>query len=104
MLSFTIAIDYTGSNGEPRLPGSLHYTGGTTPNQYEQSIQMVGQVIEPYDSDGLFPVYGFGGSLNKRGTSHCPVVAAVLLRCCSMSFNKVGMFLQADHNTVNFLI
>jgi len=34
----------------------------------------VGQVIEPYDSDKLFPVYGFGGIPRYMGINailHC---------------------------------
>lgn len=36
-------------------------------NQYEMSIIEVGGILEQYDSDGNFPVYGFGGV-----TGHMP--------------------------------
>ena len=59
-IAFTCAIDYTASNGPHHDPRSLHFIG-PYPNQYEQAIKNVGQVLEPYDADGGFSVYGFGG-------------------------------------------
>lgn len=58
-ISLSIAIDYTGSNGDYTKPDSLHYLGGY--NQYEHAIKSVGAILENYDSDKSFPVYGFGG-------------------------------------------
>ena len=66
------AIDYTASNGNPLSGDSLHFLGAN--NQYEAAIDMVGQVIEPYDFDRSFPVYGFGGiprHMGINGVSHC---------------------------------
>jgi hypothetical protein len=43
-------------------------------NQYEAALYNVGGVIEPYDSDRSFPVYGFGGIPTHMGinqTNHC---------------------------------
>ena len=71
-VSMTCAVDYTASNGNPSDTKSLHYLGGN--NQYETAIFNVGQVIEPYDSDRMFPVFGFGGiprHLGVNGVSHC---------------------------------
>jgi hypothetical protein len=39
----------------------LHFDGPS--NQYADVIKNVGGVVEPYDSDQLFPVFGFGGIL-----------------------------------------
>jgi hypothetical protein len=36
-------------------------------NQYEAAIYHVGNVIEPYDSDRMFPVFGFGGIPRRLG-------------------------------------
>ena len=33
-LNFVVGIDFTGSNGDPRDPSSLHFIGGNRPNQY----------------------------------------------------------------------
>ena len=60
------------SNGNQAYSNSLHYIGEDK-NQYESAILNVGEVIEPYDSDKLFPFYGFGGEPNylNGSTSHC---------------------------------
>jgi hypothetical protein len=57
-ISMVVAIDFTGSNGDPRSSDSLHYIS-RIPNQlneYQQAILNVGRVIEQYDSDKKFPV------------------------------------------------
>ena len=65
------AVDFTGSNGSPSSPSSLHYLS-QYPNQYEQCITAVGEVICPYDSDQQFASYGFGGKLPCTTTvNHC---------------------------------
>ena len=74
-----IAIDFTGSNGDPRLPTSLHHLdpAGRVRNQYQAAIEAVGGVLECYDTDKIFPVFGFGG---------CPVPRKRLLLstvCCA---------------------
>ncbi|XP_067010318.2 copine-8 [Anabrus simplex] len=65
-LSCTIGIDFTASNGDPRSPDSLHYISHH-PNQYEQALSAVGEIIQDYDSDKLFPVFGFGARLPPDG-------------------------------------
>ncbi|XP_071369123.1 copine-3-like isoform X2 [Centroberyx affinis] len=62
-INFTIAIDFTGSNGDPRLPQSLHYINPDGYNEYLAAIWAVGSVIQDYDSDKMFPVFGFGAQL-----------------------------------------
>lgn len=44
-----IAIDFTGSNGDPRSPGSLHYINPQGFNEYLAAIWSVGNVIQDYD-------------------------------------------------------
>ena len=67
-----VAIDYTGSNGEQKNPKSLHYLNPKFPNEYERAILACGEILEQYDTDCLFPVWGFGANI-KKGTSvnHC---------------------------------
>jgi hypothetical protein len=31
-------------------------------NEYQDAIRAVGSVLEKYDSNNLFPLYGFGGT------------------------------------------
>lgn len=76
-INFMVCIDFTGSNGDPRYPNSLHYANPSAfmqgqYNQYEKAIYMIGNVIEFYDSDRMFPVYGFGACRgNMSTTEHC---------------------------------
>ncbi|XP_060064622.1 copine-8-like isoform X2 [Ylistrum balloti] len=69
-LNFTVAIDFTASNGNPASPTSLHYYSPYQPNQYGAAIQAVGEIIQDYDSDKMFPVLGFGGKLPDGSVSH----------------------------------
>lgn len=51
-LELCIAVDFTGSNGDPRRPGTLHYIhpDGNL-NDYEKAITAVGSIIAKYDHD-----------------------------------------------------
>jgi len=69
-ISLIVAIDFTGSNGDPKSAHSLHNINPHTPNEYVQAICSVGSILSVYDYDRKFPVYGFGGHL-PTGTSHC---------------------------------
>lgn len=62
-LNFTIAIDFTGSNGDPTTPQSLHYINPEGYNEYLTAIWAVGNVIQDYDSTKMFPVFGFGAQV-----------------------------------------
>ncbi|XP_031728183.1 copine-3-like [Anarrhichthys ocellatus] len=62
-INFTIAIDFTGSNGDPSSPQSLHYINPEGYNEYLTAIWAVGNVIQDYDSNKMFPVFGFGAQL-----------------------------------------
>ncbi|KAF4519902.1 hypothetical protein B566_EDAN008278 [Ephemera danica] len=67
-INCTIAIDFTGSNGDPLSPQSLHYIGSPhQKNAYEQAINSVVSILQDYDSDKLFPVLGFGARLPPDG-------------------------------------
>lgn len=66
----TFAIDFTASNGDPRSPGSLHFSSSSQMNFYEQAILSVGTIMEDYDSDKQFPVLGFGAKLPGGSISH----------------------------------
>ena len=61
-LQLSVAIDFTGSNGDPRKPGTLHYIDhtGSQLNDYEKALTAVGSIVAKYDSDQKFPMLGFG--------------------------------------------
>ncbi|NXD72272.1 CPNE2 protein, partial [Eolophus roseicapillus] len=62
-LMFTVGIDFTASNGNPQDPSSLHYINPMGTNEYLSAIWAVGQIIQDYDSDKMFPALGFGAQL-----------------------------------------
>ncbi|XP_052182268.1 protein BONZAI 1-like isoform X2 [Diospyros lotus] len=71
-LNFMVAIDFTASNGNPRLPDSLHYNDPSgRPNAYQRAILEVGEVLQFYDSDKRFPAWGFGARPIDGPVSHC---------------------------------
>ncbi len=71
-IGFQIVIDFTGSNGDPRTPGTLHhlahvdpsspfYTPGfDTMSEYMKAIKLLYNVVHGYDSDGMIPLWGYG--------------------------------------------
>ncbi|GJX18935.1 BONZAI 1-like protein, partial [Tanacetum coccineum] len=60
------------SNGNPRLPDSLHYIDYSgRPNEYQKAIQEVGGVLQYYDHDEQFPSWGFGARPFDGPVSHC---------------------------------
>jgi len=76
-LNCVTAIDFTGSNGVPTQPGSLHamLPHGNL-NEYQKAISSVCQIILNYDYDQQVSVFGFGGkprfpTLTMNTTSHC---------------------------------
>ncbi|KAG6701560.1 hypothetical protein I3842_08G171200 [Carya illinoinensis] len=71
-LNFMVAVDFTASNGNPRNPDSLHYIDPSGQlNSYQKAIMEVGEVIQFYDSDRLFPAWVFGGKTFDGTISHC---------------------------------
>lgn len=70
-INLTVAIDFTGSNGAPNLPNSLHYLGAKA-NQYEIAIRSCGDIVAYYDYDQMFPAFGFGGKFyGNPNVDHC---------------------------------
>lgn len=68
----SIAIDFTGSNGRPTQPDSLHYINPNAPNQYQMAINAITSILLNYDTDKKIPAFGFGGIPKMVGkVSHC---------------------------------
>ncbi|GAB1285854.1 Copine-1 [Apodemus speciosus] len=62
-INFTVGVDFTGSNGDPSSPDSLHYLSPTGVNEYLTALWSVGSVVQDYDTDKLFPAFGFGAQV-----------------------------------------
>jgi copine 5/8/9 len=59
-----VAIDFTLSNGDPSKSDSLHYINPHTgTNLYTDALAACLGILENYDDDKEFPVYGFGGKI-----------------------------------------
>ncbi|KAJ8374173.1 hypothetical protein SKAU_G00047530 [Synaphobranchus kaupii] len=66
-INFTVAIDFTASNGNPSQPMSLHYMNPYQLNAYGMALKAVGEIIQDYDTDKMFPALGFGAKLPPDG-------------------------------------
>ncbi|XP_058232188.1 copine-4 isoform X3 [Hemibagrus wyckioides] len=62
-IQFTVAVDFTASNGDPRNSCSLHYIHPYQPNEYLKALVAVGEICQDYDSDKMFPAFGFGARI-----------------------------------------
>uniref|UniRef100_G3RXW2 Copine-6 n=1 Tax=Gorilla gorilla gorilla TaxID=9595 RepID=G3RXW2_GORGO len=69
-ISFTVAIDFTASNGDPRSSQSLHCLSPRQPNHYLQALRAVGGICQDYDSDKRFPAFGFGARIPPNFELH----------------------------------
>ncbi|OMJ84220.1 hypothetical protein SteCoe_14707 [Stentor coeruleus] len=71
-LNFCVAVDFTNSNQVYTKPKSMHYLNPQMPNQYEKAIWEIGSILEAYDSNNCFSIYGFGGIPNgEKAANHC---------------------------------
>ena len=72
--------------GNPSQPTSLHYMSPYQLNAYAMALRAVGEIIQDYDSDKMFPALGFGAKLPPDGrVSH--EFALVRRRTPSRSFS-----------------
>ena len=53
--------------GNPAQPTSLHYMRPYQLNAYAMALKAVGEIIQDYDSDKMFPALGFGAKLPPDG-------------------------------------
>ncbi len=71
-LNLLIGIDFTSSNKSPKEIDSYHYIGNENLNFYEIAIKKCGDIIENYNKNQLFSVYGFGGKLpGEKNVNQC---------------------------------
>jgi len=76
-LKVMLGVDFTGSNKEPSNPASLHAVNPQLGlNEYQKAMSAVCQILQNYDVDQVFPMYGFGGvphypTLNMTSASNC---------------------------------
>ena len=91
-IEMCIAIDFTGSNGDPRVPGTLHYMNPSGQlNDYEKAITAVGGILGRYDTNQRFATWGFGA---KQGGNiqHCFQVGS------EAELHRISSVLEAYRN------
>ena len=64
-INLSIAIDFTGSNGNPNYSDSLHYIKDGFINNYEKSIRACCDILSVYNKNDEYDVYGFGADVNN---------------------------------------
>jgi len=71
-INMIVGLDFTGSNGDPHNPNSLHSLA-YKPNLYEMAIESCCTTVAFYDNNQLFPVFGYGAILEKgtNNVNHC---------------------------------
>eukprot|EP01038_Epipyxis_sp_PR26KG_P008215 gene8215-11116_t len=112
-ISVIVAIDFTGSNGDPVDVNSLHHITPVVTNvksglssgfnEYQQSILSVGSVLEPYDSDKLYNVIGFGAKQRQADGSYSSVQHCFPFNSGS-PVHGVNGILEAYKNVVSDLL
>lgn len=71
-----LAIDFTRSNKGPEVPESIHYQARAgSDSRYTTAIKGIVNVMQGYDLEGKFPVYGFGARIPPTFTACADVFA-----------------------------
>uniref|UniRef100_A0A672L1Y2 Copine 8 n=1 Tax=Sinocyclocheilus grahami TaxID=75366 RepID=A0A672L1Y2_SINGR len=65
--SGTYTFSFIRFPGNPSQPTSLHYMNPYQLNAYAIALKAVGEIIQDYDSDKMFPALGFGAKLPPDG-------------------------------------
>uniref|UniRef100_A0AAR2JMJ7 C2 domain-containing protein n=1 Tax=Pygocentrus nattereri TaxID=42514 RepID=A0AAR2JMJ7_PYGNA len=60
-------ILFSAFEGNPSQSTSLHYMNPYQMNAYAMALKAVGEIIQDYDSDKMFPALGFGAKLPPDG-------------------------------------
>lgn len=66
-LNLKYTFSFTRFPGNPAQPTSLHYMSPYQLNAYAMALKAVGEIIQDYDSDKMFPALGFGAKLPPDG-------------------------------------
>ena len=88
-IALSIGIDFTNSNKDPSLNGSLHSLRGV--NNYEKAITSCGKIVGYYDYDQLFPVFGFGAIINGSYSKYASM-------CFNLNFTNDPNIFYNDNN------
>lgn len=78
--------------GNPSQSTSLHYMSPYQLNAYALALTAVGEIIQHYDSDKMFPALGFGAKLPPDGrVSHeFPLVGDPRRKGCGLGWGGLA--------------
>ena len=88
-INLLFAIDFTSSNLDYSTPTSLHNLNSD--NYYIKLMKTFGKVVEQYDPDQLFAVFGFGGE---------PAWTRKLDHCFAFNGNPDSPFIKGLENVI----
>lgn len=101
-ISLVAAIDFTASNGDPMNPSSLHFISPSGAyNSYQNAIASVGSVLQPYDTDQMYPVYGFGAKIRQADGAFSAVQHCFPVYGGGVEVHGVDGLLQAYKDCLN---
>lgn len=94
----SLTLSFPVSKGNPSQSTSLHYMNPYQMNAYAMALKAVGEIIQDYDSDKMFPALGFGAKLppDWRVSHEFPLVSKLsdyFKHCC-----KNKLFLELPMN------
>mmetsp|Transcript_13222 Transcript_13222/g.21697 ORF Transcript_13222/g.21697 Transcript_13222/m.21697 type:complete len:594 (-) Transcript_13222:28-1809(-) len=76
-IDLCVAIDFTSSNGDPKKPGTLHYSREYSrdgmSNDYTNVIESIVGEVEKYSKSKEFPVWGFGAKFPSDASPKLPI-------------------------------
>lgn len=93
------AVDFTGSNGDPMKPGTLHYLDPQGSfNDYERSVIALLNVLSRFDTDKHFALWGFGKFFLFE--ANCPSfsVACLLLFQVPNTMARFSTYFNVERN------
>lgn len=85
-----VAIDFTSSNGDARIPGTLHYFKDGMSNDYMDAIEFIGSEVEKYSKSKKFPVWGFGAKFPSDEISDAEELQVRHIFQCGSEPSAVG--------------
>ncbi|TGZ57373.1 hypothetical protein CRM22_009940 [Opisthorchis felineus] len=66
-INVVIGVDLSNHISSKQMPASRQIEVAQSCNEYSVAIQAVMEILQEYDSDQLFPAYGFGSRLSSGG-------------------------------------
>jgi len=98
-MQFVYALDFTRSNLDPNVEGSLHNHDTSRANDYVMAIRAVGGILDHYSKTKRYPVYGFGARIppTHTHTSHCFAATGNFMDPCVVGVEEITDLYRQMH-------